>query len=36
MRDKLYRSVETLQAAPGAWLVHDNTGRPHPGCRNMG
>jgi len=34
--EKLYESVEALQADLDAWLVHYNTERPHRGYRNMG
>jgi transposase InsO family protein len=36
MREKVYASVEALQADLDAWLVHDNTERPHLGYRNQG
>jgi transposase InsO family protein len=36
-RQKLYESVEELQADLDAWLIHYNTERPYPrGYRNMG
>jgi transposase InsO family protein len=36
MREKVYTSVEALQADLDAWLVHYNTERPHLGYRNQG
>jgi hypothetical protein len=36
MRYNFYESVEALQAGLDAWLVHNNTERPHLGYRNMG
>jgi hypothetical protein len=36
MREKVYASVEALQADLDAWLVHYNTERPHLGYRNQG
>jgi transposase InsO family protein len=36
MRAKVYASVEALQADLDAWLIHDNTKRPHLGYRNQG
>ena len=36
MREKLYESVEALQADLDAWLVHYNRERPHLGYRNQG
>ncbi len=35
-RTRFYESVEALQADLDAWLVHDNTERPHLGYRNRG
>jgi len=35
-REKLYESVEALQADLDAWLVHYNAERPHRGYRNTG
>jgi transposase InsO family protein len=35
-RQKLYTTLEELQADLDAWLVHYNTERPHQGYRNMG
>lgn len=36
MRETFHETVEALQADLDAWLVHDNTERPHLGYRNMG
>jgi transposase InsO family protein len=36
MREKVYTSVEALQADLDAWLVHYNTERPRLGYRNQG
>jgi transposase InsO family protein/transposase-like protein len=36
MREKVYASVEALQADLDAWLIHYNTERPHLGYRNQG
>lgn len=36
MRETFYESVEALQTDLDAWLLHDNTERPHLGYRNMG
>lgn len=36
MREKVYDSVDALQADLDAWLVHYNTKRTHLGYRNMG
>ena len=36
MREKVYASVQALQADLDAWLIHDNTERPHLGYRNQG
>ena len=36
MRERLYDSVEALQADLNEWLVFYNTKRPHLGYRNMG
>ena len=36
MREKVYASVEALQADLDAWLRHYNTERPHLGYRNQG
>ncbi len=35
-RTRFYESIEPLQADLDAWLVHDNTERPHLGYRNHG
>jgi transposase InsO family protein len=35
MREKVYASVEALQADLDAWLIDDNTERPHLGYRNQ-
>lgn len=35
MREKVYASVEALQADLDAWLIHYNTERPHLGYRNQ-
>lgn len=36
LRETLYDSVEALQLALDAWLIHYNTERPHLGYRNQG
>jgi transposase InsO family protein len=36
MHEKVYASVEALQTDLDAWLIHDNTERPHLGYRNQG
>jgi transposase InsO family protein len=36
MRQKLFESVEALQADLDAWLIHYNRERPHLGYRNQG
>ena len=36
MREKVYASVEALQADLDAWLIHYSTERPHLGYRNQG
>ena len=36
MRETFYETVEALQTDLDVWLVHYNTERPHPGCRNQG
>ncbi len=36
LREKLYESVESLQADLDAWLHHYNYERPHQGYRNLG
>jgi transposase InsO family protein len=36
LHQKLFESVEALQAELDAWLVHYNRGRPHLGYRNQG
>jgi len=36
MREKVYASVEALQADLDAWLIHYTTERPHLGYRNQG
>lgn len=35
-RNKLYASVEELQADLDKWLVYHTNERPHRGCRKMG
>jgi hypothetical protein len=35
-RQKLYTTLEELQADLDTWLIHYNTERPHHGYRNMG
>ena len=36
LREKLYDSVDGLQADLDQWLLHYNTERPHQGYRNLG
>ena len=36
MREKIYTSIEELQADLDVWLKHYNEERPHRGYRNMG
>ena len=36
MREKIYTSIDELQADLDVWLKHYNEERPHRGYRNMG